>query len=107
MIAATTMHQFAFARPSIKDEIQLIGKGVIFPGRQEVMSSSPGAIGFKIINSDCAIGRRDITIQLPPSSLAKLIILKLIDTLICVNPITLSLQKQHSTTSEVLRLLQR
>jgi hypothetical protein len=33
-------------------------------------------IGFKIINLDCVIGRRGITIQLPPSSLAKLIILK-------------------------------
>ena len=33
-------------------------------------------IGFKIINLDCVIGRRSITIRLPPSSLAKLIILK-------------------------------
>jgi hypothetical protein len=32
---------------------------------------------FKIINLDCVIGRRGITIQLPPSILAKLIILKL------------------------------
>jgi hypothetical protein len=37
-------------------------------------------IGFKIINLDCVIGRRGITIQLPPSSLAKLIILKPIAT---------------------------
>jgi hypothetical protein len=36
-------------------------------------------IGFKTINLDCVIGRRDITIQLPPSILAKLIILKPIE----------------------------
>jgi hypothetical protein len=33
-------------------------------------------IGFKIILLDCVIGRRRITIQPPPSSLAKRIILK-------------------------------
>jgi hypothetical protein len=33
-------------------------------------------IGFKIINLGCVIGRRGIPIQLPPSILAKLIILK-------------------------------
>ena len=33
-------------------------------------------LGFKIINLDCVIGRRGITIQLPPSILVKLIILK-------------------------------
>jgi hypothetical protein len=31
------------------------------------------------MNLDCVIGRRGIAIQLPPSSLAKLIILKPID----------------------------
>jgi hypothetical protein len=36
-------------------------------------------IGFKIINLDCVIGRRGITIPLPPSILAKLIILKPIE----------------------------
>jgi hypothetical protein len=35
--------------------------------------------GFKIINLDGVIGRRGIAIQLPPSSLAKLIILKPLD----------------------------
>ena len=30
-------------------------------------------IGFKIINLDCVISRRGITIQFPPSILAKLI----------------------------------
>jgi hypothetical protein len=33
-------------------------------------------IGFKIINLDCVIGFRDLTIQLPPSILDKFIILK-------------------------------
>ena len=37
-------------------------------------------IGFKIINLDCVIGRRSIAIRLPPSILAKLIILKPIET---------------------------
>jgi hypothetical protein len=32
--------------------------------------------GFKLINLDCMIGRRGMTIQLHPSSLAKLIILE-------------------------------
>jgi hypothetical protein len=35
----------------------------------------PHVIGFTIINLDCVIGRRAITVQLPPSNLAKLIIL--------------------------------
>ncbi len=35
-----------------------------------------GSIGFKIMFLGCVIGRRGIPIQLPPSSLAKNIILK-------------------------------
>jgi hypothetical protein len=41
-----------------------------------VIYKVPTAIGFKIINLDCVIGRLGIAIQLPPSILAKLIILK-------------------------------
>jgi hypothetical protein len=41
---------------------------------------SPLLIGFKIILLDCVIGRRRIAIQPPPSSLAKRIILKPIES---------------------------
>ncbi|MGD9214189.1 MAG: hypothetical protein PVJ84_05225, partial [Desulfobacteraceae bacterium] len=41
-----------------------------------VSATQRKSIDFKIMFLDCVIGRRGITIQLPPSSLAKNIILK-------------------------------
>jgi hypothetical protein len=53
------------------------GKGLLHRVVAHSTKASPApSIGFKIINLDCVIGRRGITIQLPPSILAKLIILK-------------------------------
>jgi hypothetical protein len=67
----------------IRFEIEDTGTGIAADQHEAIFepftAAGPRIIDFKIINLDCVIGHRGIPIQLPPSSLAKLIILKPIE----------------------------